>query len=745
LDPTAIVRFAVPADLTQPSPLGNLIISTSYKSIMISFNPSTEADLRGYEYRVYKHSQIQQVGLQYLPLDENSYELSGFSPSNVITLDIEETSTVESGLASEDFENEEVIVPLTTNEVFYYVKVRSVDTSGNYSAWTSIVRSGQIPLIESAHIRELSASKITSGYIGSEQIVLNGLNSVIKSSTYKPEVRNLQATLTQGSTTISLTSGTTSNLYEGMYVYEIRDNPLDPEGKWPGTLSSNTRITSIVSSTDFVVSSAHSEGGSIKLGAYTKGWSIDGAGNVNFGGSRGITYDGVNVVIGSDVVINAVAPESGGLLITNGANQSLAISSTGAGIGLKINDTINNNGHNYWYVDGSFKVGKSDKHIAFNAGTGQLLIHGGVEISSDVIIGSTSATTLINNANAGAGSLQPGNGVSQDPSTKQITQISGDRIRTGIVSSNDGSSVINLNDGSLNFKNKFTVDGLGNAFFAGNITSNATISGATGSVSGDFRVTERLRVGDGAAVTGTTVLRVQADGDTSTSRYPFVVEKKIGTNIFTVREDGRVDVNLGPLYIAGKAHTDHTHSSYASATHTHAYLPSSGGTITGSLVVNNNFTVDDNLLLNQVASGTGISSTTNSTVGVLCFNATSGLPNPDSYVYWKSGSGSSIRFKENIEPIVQTLDNLQNFWNLEPILFEYKKNYGGELKQERPYGFRKHYGFIAEEVEKLAPYLVSYDDDSLVDDVKYNSVFTVLYSEVKKMRQWLIDNYNYPG
>jgi hypothetical protein len=719
---------------------------------MISFNPSTEADLRGYEYKVYKHSQIQQVGLQYLPLDENSYELSGFSPSNVITLDIEETSTVESGLASEDFENEEVIVPLVTNQVFYYAKVRSVDTSGNYSAWTSIVRSGQIPLIESAHIRELSASKITSGYIGSEQIVLNGLNSVIKSSTYKPEVRNLQAILEQGSTTISLIIGTTANLYEGMYVYEIRDNPLDPEGKWPGTLSANTRITSIVSSTDFVVSSPHSEGGSIKLGAYTKGWSIDGAGNVNFGGSRGITYDGANVVIGSDVIINAVAPESGGLLISNGANQSLAISSTGAGIGLKINDTINNNGHNYWYVDGSFKVGKTDKHIAFNAGTGQLLIHGGVEISSDVIIGSTSATTLINNANLGA----------QNPATRinaGTTTISGDRIRTGVVSSNDGTSVINLNDGSLNFKNKFVVDNLGNATFSGavsggSISSNTTINGASGFVSAGFEIGASCKIGNNLRVnTGTygdgatSVVLIKGD-DTRADRFGIRIVDSNNDQVMRISNSGILTVKSDVVVGTKSVSVDgHTHS-YAPTVHTHSYLPLAGGTIATNLIVNGNFQTKGYLTLDKTGTSAGIRVTTNSPVGLLCFSGTDLVgagKDPAEFIYWKSGTGSSIRFKENIEPIAQTLDNLKNFWDLEPILFEYKSEYGGLMNEERPYGFRKHYGFIAEEVEQLAPYLVSYDDDSLADDVKYDSVFTVLYSEVKKMRQWLIDNYNYPG
>ena len=843
LDPTAAIRFTVPNDATEPTPLGNLIISTNYKSAMISFNPSNEPDLRGYEYKIYNQSQIQQVGLNYVPIDENVYEISGFSSSNVITVDLQQTSTRETGVVVEDIENEELIVPMSTNEVFYYVKVRSVDTSNNYSSWTPVKKSGEIPLIESAHIRELSASKITSGYIGSEQIVLNGIGSVIKSSTYRPEVTGLQATLVSGSTTITLSSGNTSNLYEGMYVYEVKNNPLDPAGNWPGSLGASARITSITSSNQFQVSVPHSQSGVITIGAYAKGWSIDGSGNVNFGGSRGITYDGVNVVIGSGVVIDAVAPEAGGLLVTNGANQSLAINNLNGLIGLKINDTINNSGHNYWLVDGSFKVGKHDKYIIFNAATGALEIVGNVTISSTATIGGTAASTVRDGAASGAGALQAGNGVSQNSTTRQITQISGDRIRTGTIDSNNFSwngsdtystdgSRFDLSAGQIISKS-FRIDSSGNASFKGNIsgsnisgsimsggrveagawpnyaylgdlgnigaghyglalndfsniflkrwdgavyfrvdtgsgqyikfengtlyietaqlsvgggssTFRGALSGAFGDVSGNFVVKGKLRVGENvdsnSSSIGTTVMRVQGDGSSSSSRYPFVVEQSNGNNIFQVREDGRVEVTTaGSLYVAGTqvSLNGHTHS-YASTTHTHSsYLPTGGGTITGNLNVDGNFQLD------QVASGTGISKTTNTNVGLLCFSDQA--VNDNAYVYWKAGTGSSERFKKNIQNIEDTLENINNFWNLQTVLFEYKEEYGGYLDEERPYNHRKHYGFIAEQVESTVPYLVKYDDDSLTDDVKYNSVLAVLYNEVKKMRKWLMEEHGYQG
>jgi hypothetical protein len=302
---------------------------------------------------------------------------------------------------------------------------------------------------------------------------------------------------------------------------------------------------------------------------------------------------------------------------------------------------------------------------------------------------------------------------------------------------------------------------LGNGAFyvdnEGNLTAQkgsfkGALDGASGSVTTGFSIGASCSIGDKLRINepqsnANAVVKIRGYG-TSSGTQALVVEDSNLQNTFIVRDNGAVEVmtslTVGGTNVSLSGHTHsyaattHTHN-YAATTHTHSYLPTSGGTVTGSL------TVDGNVLVNQVASGTGISQTTQGTVAVLCLTSTTGLPNADSYVYWKSGTGSSIRFKENIEPIADTVVNLQNFWNLKPVLFEYNTNYGGNIKEQRPYGFRKHYGFIAEEVEELAPYLVSYGDDSLTDDVKYNSVFTVLYSEVKKMRQWLIDNHNYPG
>jgi len=102
------------------------------------------------------------------------------------------------------------------------------------------------------------------------------------------------------------------------------------------------------------------------------------------------------------------------------------------------------------------------------------------------------STLTISGSSSG---IQPGNGVEVNGSN-QITQISGDRIRTGTIesfgysyTSGNFSTVgtqLNLTDGLLRSKN-FSIDSSGNAFFKGDITgASGTFSGSLSAVTGSF-------------------------------------------------------------------------------------------------------------------------------------------------------------------------------------------------------------------------------------------------------------------
>lgn len=105
--------------------------------------------------------------------------------------------------------------------------------------------------------------------------------------------------------------------------------------------------------------------------------------------------------------------------------------------------------------------------------------------------------TTLTIAGSGGGGIQPGNGVDVNASN-QITQISGSRIRTGVIESTGYSytsgnfstvgTQLDLSNGLLRSKN-FAIDSSGNAFFKGDIsgasgTFSGALSGATGSFGG---------------------------------------------------------------------------------------------------------------------------------------------------------------------------------------------------------------------------------------------------------------------
>jgi hypothetical protein len=388
LDPSAAIRFTVPTKVDSPTELGNLEVAANYQSIMISFNPSNDRDLKWYNYKVYTEAQIQINGLEYSPVDEDVFLLEGYSISNVFTVDVQENS---SATPNNDGST-------TTNNVVYYAKVRSVDNSGNKSAWTQIVSSAATPLIQSAHIANLTAGKIVSGTIGAHEITLGGATSIIKSSTY---------------------------------------NFASP----------------------------------------TTGWFIKGDGTASIGGPNGINFNGSTVApaitLGSNVTIlaGAAVPNSSGVAFS-GLTITTAVGSVG---GIQLGSDSNNQ----WLTSGYFRAGNGSKYILFdpaaNSGAGSFTI------SSDVIIGSTTASTVVSNAATGASALQSGNGVTKNGSN-QITQISGSGV-TITSNGNTSGQRVQLDYSGLRAYNSagtntVAINSDGSASFNGQITAaSGTIAG----------------------------------------------------------------------------------------------------------------------------------------------------------------------------------------------------------------------------------------------------------------------------
>jgi trimeric autotransporter adhesin len=88
-------------------------------------------------------------------------------------------------------------------------------------------------------------------------------------------------------------------------------------------------------------------------------------------------------------------------------------------------------------------------------------------------------------------------------------------------------------------------------------------------------------------------------------------------------------------------------------------------------------------------------------------------------------SGSSLRFKEQVRDMG---DSSSSLLRLRPVTFLYKPEYD---KGERTL----QYGLIAEEVAKVYPELVAYDNDGRPYTVKYQLLAPMLLNELQKQHQ----------
>jgi hypothetical protein len=377
LDPASAVRFTVPADLTQPAELGDLTIVGNYKSIMISFNPSNESDLRGYTYEVYLPEDISQSGSTYVINSEATPYLSGFSASNVITVDVPQNSETTNNVDSNTG-----VTTVVTTEKLYFARVQSIDTSNNKSAWTPIVSSTATTFIESAHIIDLTASKITAGTIGAHTITMAGGTSIIKSSTF-------DGVDVGGGSYANATTGWLINGSGRAYFYDA-------------TIA-----------------------GSIDIGGFDSGsFHVDSEGNLWLG-SGTLVGAPFKVLKEGDVTANTITTKN--LTLTGDtviANNSKIFLGTG----------VYNNTNTPFYVDDDSQFSLGNK-LTWNGSS--------LSIDGSVTIGETAGNDLITGEEVNA----------------NVTNISGNVITTGRVQSSDGSSYLNISDGTFALGNKLTWNG----------------------------------------------------------------------------------------------------------------------------------------------------------------------------------------------------------------------------------------------------------------------------------------------
>jgi hypothetical protein len=169
-------------------------------------------------------------------------------------------------------------------------------------------------------------------------------------------------------------------------------------------------------------------------------------------------------------------------------------------------------------------------------------------------------------------------------------------------------------------------------------------------------------------------------------------------------------------------------SAFAPASHTHSYLPLSGGTLTGVLAANAGISQDGHVILNgsdtwlRTLGDTGWYNDTyaggwymTDTTYVRTYN------NKSIYTGGTLVEASDARLKENIKPITDALSKVTSLQGV-----HYNKIETPELEE---------IGFIAQEVEKVVPEIVTTDDtEEGMKAVSYARTVALLVEAMKEQQ-----------
>ena len=463
LDPASAVRFTVPADLTQPADLGNLVIVGNYKSIMISFNPSNESDLRGYNYEVYLPEDIAQSGSTYVIISGSTPYISGFSASNVIAVDVPQNSET-----TNEVNANTGITTVVTTEKLYFARVQSIDTSNNVSAWTPIVASTATTFIDSAHIIDLTASKITAGTIGAHTITMAGVNSILKSSNYQA------ANTTFGGTGWKI-SGDGNAVFNNASIRSSLDIGED--------LGTSDATSFHVDVTGNMWSGANSTSFAVAPFRVTNTGEIT-AKTLTLTGNT-VMSNNSKIFLGVGVYNNTNTP----FYVDSNSQFSLGNKLTWDGNSLTVSGNINITGGNALTLIGN---AESNANIAYtaalsasalaltantNAGSAYTAALSANALALTASIAANDAQSTADDAYTTANTKITAGGAAFDVNGNS-TNISGDKIRSGSIIANNFASYIDLNNGTFSFgSGAISWDG-------GTLDVNGDISGCTGTFTG---------------------------------------------------------------------------------------------------------------------------------------------------------------------------------------------------------------------------------------------------------------------
>jgi hypothetical protein len=652
------IRVQTPGVVSTPSLITGVALAANYKSAMLTFNHVSMVDLDYYEYKIYKVDGSNEVAINSRQSTIDQYPISGLTKSNLVVISNLDNTT---------------LTGASPTLVAYRAKVRTVNTGGNAGPWSSPSGSSNTELIENQFIQNLTASKIEAGTIGAHEIILT-----------QP---GIQTSYTPPNDTAVLRS---SNYVEGSAGWIIRGNGT---AEFDYTNIRGSLTASSISLNDHNYWLPNSANPIFKVG----------------NNSKNFQWDGANLTTTGSLITNATVSGGtvGGVTVGSGATADRFYIGNGAF----------NNANTAFYVDSAGQFSLKDKFVW----TGNALT-----IAGDVTIHGTIASTVVGNAATGAG----------DPATRinaGSTTITGGKIRTGLIDSNnlswDGATTytlagtrINLDDGQIVSKN-FRIDSSGNATFGGAISggsvTGSTIQNAASSptfkvdTSGNVFANNIYATGSSA---GTALgLQIRADGDPATGNPNYSTNGAIWLLSGTGKET-KIGNTLGALNTRWRA-ADAALPSVPAAVILEPAWNTSGSTWSQQRHFEINMAKDFNFYVNTdiILRGDALDGTGND---YFTDDASQIAGGEDArYVQgtykgrlmWIiSRSGSSIRYKENVESVSND-EALNSINKLKLKKFTYKRN--EKFDTEDSYKFKQldyDYGFIAEEVAEVMPWLATY-------------------------------------
>lgn len=316
-------------DQTIPDYPLNLALFAFFEQVMFVFDNVLEKDVTSYQYELYKSDQVTGSFPNYSLITSATVYLSGESGSNVFSIAVENSTDVAN--------------------IRYFGRVRTKDTSNNYSSWSPLVRTDQDnPLIGNQYLSNITASKITAGTIGAHEVILSqaGPQSNFAAPANMAVLRSSDYDGNYNSNTSTWTTGTDGWIIAGDGYAEFSSASIRGGLKAESVyINADNRWRR--NNTDTAVSDE------FKVGSSTKYLYFDGT-NLTFTGAiNATTFTGGSINIGN----GTFQVNSFGAVTASSANVTGTITATAGtigGFGIDGDDLVTGGGY-----PGSLRVGPS--------------------------------------------------------------------------------------------------------------------------------------------------------------------------------------------------------------------------------------------------------------------------------------------------------------------------------------------------------------------------------------------------